>query len=66
MTRKLIVCSAIFASLFSGFMILDNREDSLNRKPVVIRIQQSGVDEVKAANPSLPFKAREYVRIVPR
>lgn len=66
MTRKLVVCTMIFISLFMGFMILENWEDRINREPGVLRIQQSGVDEAGTANTTLPFKAREYVRILPR
>lgn len=66
MARKLVVCSMIFISLFMGFMILENREERMNREPEVLRIQQSGVDEAGTANTTLPFQAREYVRILPR
>lgn len=70
MARKLIVCAAIFLSLFAGFMFLDHMEDQemtrqrFGSEPGV-RIQQTELDEVETAKTFIPFKSREYVRIVP-
>ena len=72
MTRKLVVCVGIFLSLFTGFMILDNREDKELSKqgtgvePGLLRVQQSELDEVETAKSYIPFGSREYVRIMPQ
>jgi hypothetical protein len=72
MARRLVVCVGIFLSLFTGFLILDYREDKESSKqetgaePGVLRIQQSELDEVETAKTFVPFASREYVRIVPQ
>lgn len=72
MTRKIVVCVGIFLSLFTGFFILDNREDKelskqgTGAEPGELRIQQTDLDEVETAKTSVPFGSREYVRIVPQ
>ncbi len=67
MARKLIVCVGIFLSLFTGFMILDHKDDTELSKQGqgVLKIQQSEMDEVETAT-YVPFGSREYVRIVPQ
>ncbi|WP_079507181.1 hypothetical protein [Mesobacillus jeotgali] len=67
MTRKLIVCVGIFLSLFTGFMLLDQKDDNelSNERTGVLNVQQSDMDEVETAE-NFPFGSREYVRIVPR
>lgn len=72
MARKLIVCTGIFLILFAGFMFLDyivDKEISKQRagsEQGLLRIQQTELDEVETAKTYIPFKAREYVRIVPQ
>lgn len=72
MTRKIVVCVGIFLSLFTGFFILDNREDKelskqgTGAEPGELRIQQTDLDEVETAKTTVPFGSREYVRIVPQ
>ena len=72
MARKLVICAGIFLSLFTGFFILDNRENKelskqgTGAEPGVLRIQQTEMDEVETAKTYLPFRSREYVRIVPK
>lgn len=67
MARKLIVCVGIFLSLFTGFMFLDFRDGKeLSKKgPGVLNVQESDIDEVETAT-FVPFRSREYVRIVPQ
>ena len=72
MARKLVICVGIFLSLFTGFFILDNRENKelskqgTGAEPGELRIQQTDLDEVETAKTSVPFGSREYVRIVPQ
>ncbi|HAQ07061.1 MAG TPA: hypothetical protein DCR24_05885 [Bacillus bacterium] len=73
MVRKVIVSIGIFLSLFTGFLVLDHREDkdiskqeAVDEEPGVLRIQQNDLDEVETAKTYVPFKSREYVRIVPQ
>jgi hypothetical protein len=71
MARKLLVCAAIFLCLFAGFMYLDNMENKeMTRQRIGsepgVRIQQTELDEVETAKTFMPFKSREYVRIVPQ
>lgn len=72
-TRKFVICMAIFLSLFMFFLILDfkgNQEVSkqgiIGEGTDVLQIQYTNMDEVETANINLPFKSREYVRIVPK
>lgn len=72
MTRKIVICVGIFLSLFTGFFILDNRENKelskqgTGAEPGELRIQQTDLDEVETAKTTVPFGSREYVRIVPQ
>ncbi|WP_423407978.1 hypothetical protein AABM38_20225 [Heyndrickxia sp. MSNUG] len=72
MVRKIVICVGIFLSLFTGFFILDNREDKelskqgTGAEPGVLRIQQTDMDEVETAKTYIPFGSREYVRIIPK
>lgn len=73
MVRKIVVSIGIFLSLFTGFLVLDHKEDKgmskqelLDAEPGVLRIQQNEMDEVETAKTYIPFKSREYVRIVPQ
>lgn len=72
MTRKIVICVGIFLSLFTGFFILDNRENKelskqgTGAEPGELRIQQTDLDEVETAKTTVPFGSREYVRILPQ